>query len=166
MLLHLLSNIAKLPVTKTVVKGSGMGKTIGSVEKHSKCKGTPNETAISERVQRVKDAWQASVKAKKSKDEPKKETTSSPKRPVDVSASSSAAKRTKPDTELKSTTFSSLLKKVQKTTPGSEATQNGDSPKSKSLPKSENSTASNAGDSNEESSDQQDKKGPCAEGKV
>ena len=115
MLLHLLSNIAHLPVTKTVVKGSGMGKAIGSIEKHSKCKGTPNETAISERVQQVKDAWQASVKAKKPNDAVTiNESASSPKRPVEVSASSPVTKRVKTEPEVKTTAFSSLLKKVQK----------------------------------------------------
>ena len=34
LLLHLLTNITKLPVTKSVVKDSGMGKVIGSIEKH------------------------------------------------------------------------------------------------------------------------------------
>lgn len=64
-LLHLLTNITNLPVTKSVVKDSGMGKAIGSVEKHSICIGSPNETAIKERVKNIKDAWNKSVKALK-----------------------------------------------------------------------------------------------------
>jgi hypothetical protein len=65
LLLQLLSNIKDLPVTKSLVKQSGMGKAIGSIEKHSICAGTPNETAIMGRVQEIKAAWNASVKARK-----------------------------------------------------------------------------------------------------
>ena len=67
MLLHLLSNIKDLPVTKSIVKQSGMGKAIGSIGKHSICAGTPNETAIMDRVDGIKSAWNASVKARKDK---------------------------------------------------------------------------------------------------
>lgn len=67
LLLHLLTNITKLPVTKSVVKESGMGKAIGSVEKHSLCVNTPNEPAIKLRVKQIKDAWNKSVKALKEK---------------------------------------------------------------------------------------------------
>lgn len=66
-MLHLLTNIKDLPVTKSLVKQSGMGKAIGSIEKHSICAGTPNETAIMDRVQQIKSAWNASVKARKDK---------------------------------------------------------------------------------------------------
>ena len=155
MLLHLLSNIAHLPVTKTVVKGSGMGKAIGSIEKHSKCKGSPNETAISERVQQVKDAWQASVKAKKPNDTLTiKESASSPKRPVEVSAPSPVPKRAKTEPELKTTAFSSLLKKVQKPTTS-------DSSKSTSV-KLENIGASTSLTYTNQSSGQREKKGKTA----
>lgn len=65
LLLHLLTNIKDLPVTKTIVKQSGMGKAIGSIEKHSICAGTPNETAIMDRVHGIKSAWNSSVKARK-----------------------------------------------------------------------------------------------------
>jgi hypothetical protein len=67
LLLHLLSNIIDLPVTKLLVKNSGMGKAIGSIEKHPICAGTPNESAIMDRVQKIKTAWNASVKARKDK---------------------------------------------------------------------------------------------------
>lgn len=119
LLLHLLSNVADLPVTKSVVKDSGMGKLIGSIEKHSICKGTPNETAIKERVERVKSSWNASVKARKAQDA----TSSQPaKRPAEIAAASPApAKKPKTSDEPKKTSssFSSLLKKVSR--PASEA---------------------------------------------
>jgi hypothetical protein len=67
LLLHLLTNIIKLPVTKSVVKDSGMGKAIGSIEKHKICVGTPNEIGVKERVQQIKEAWNKSVKALKDK---------------------------------------------------------------------------------------------------
>ena len=66
-MLHLLTNITKLPVTKSVVKNSGMGKAIGSIEKHKICASTPNESAIKERVKGIKEAWNKSVKNFKDK---------------------------------------------------------------------------------------------------
>jgi len=65
LLLHLLSNVKDLPVTTSVVKASKLGPAIGKLGKHSICKGTPNESAILERVSGIKDAWKASVKARK-----------------------------------------------------------------------------------------------------
>ena len=65
MLLCLLSNTTDLPVSKAVVKDSGMGKAIGSIEKSDTFRGNPNETTIKERVQALKNAWQKSVKAMK-----------------------------------------------------------------------------------------------------
>lgn len=44
-----------------------MGKAIGSIGKHAMCAGTPNETAIMDRVDGIKSAWNASVKARKDK---------------------------------------------------------------------------------------------------
>jgi hypothetical protein len=44
-----------------------MGKAIGSVEKHKICAGTPNESAIKERVKGIKEAWNKSVKSLKEK---------------------------------------------------------------------------------------------------
>eukprot|EP00934_Nitzschia_sp_Nitz4_P008153 Nitzschia sp. Nitz4//scaffold407_size10208//8033//9521//NITZ4_009082-RA/size10208-augustus-gene-0.3-mRNA-1//1//CDS//3329551138//8143//frame0 len=67
LLLHLLSNISRLPVSRSDIKDTGMGKTIGSVEKHSICAGTPNEAAIKARVKEVMDAWKKSVKVNKDK---------------------------------------------------------------------------------------------------
>ena len=161
MLLHLLSNIANLPVTKTVVKNSGMGKAIGSIEKHSKCKGTPNEPAILERVLQVKDAWQASVKAKKPRDEvPVTEYASSSKRPVELSAPSPIAKRIKPEPEQKTTAFSSLLSKVRKPKAhDSSSTKTGDSISLKPKPVPNFDGTSAVSVNTNQSSVQADKKG-------
>lgn len=97
-------------MTKSTVKDSGMGKAIGSVEKHRLCKDTPNESAIKNRVQQVKDAWHASVKARKpldlAKDGSKRASDSSPTHAPSV-------KRIKVEIDpKKSSSFSTLLKKV------------------------------------------------------
>mmetsp|Transcript_13655 Transcript_13655/g.31039 ORF Transcript_13655/g.31039 Transcript_13655/m.31039 type:complete len:703 (+) Transcript_13655:1410-3518(+) len=95
-----------------------MGKAIGAVEKHSVCKGTPNESAIVERVSNIKEKWQASVKARKSElasaTKPSTSVGSAPtpstsgvKREV-AESSPTTAKRTK----VGSSSFSSLMKKV------------------------------------------------------
>ena len=65
LLLHLLSNIIPIPVTKEMVTSSRLGKTVSSVEKHSLCVGSANESAIKSRIQQVKERWSASVKAMK-----------------------------------------------------------------------------------------------------
>jgi hypothetical protein len=109
LLLHLLSSIVNLPVTKATVKESGMGKAIGSVEKHSQIKGTLNEPAVKERVQQIKDAWNASVKERKLLDDPEK------KRSADAIPEDSPASPKRVKVEVsprKSTSFSTLLKKV------------------------------------------------------
>ncbi|KAI2512596.1 TFIIS helical bundle-like domain [Fragilaria crotonensis] len=101
-LLYFLSSIASLPVTKSQVRDSGMGKKVGSVDKHKICAGTLNESAIKARVQTVKDSWNASVKALK-------ELDTSPvnnKRVLDLPTTNGIAKKAKTDT------FSDLMKKV------------------------------------------------------
>lgn len=65
LLLHLLTNIAPLPVTKEMVTTCRLGKAVVAVQKHSICVGTPNEKAISARVQNVKKKWSEAVKALK-----------------------------------------------------------------------------------------------------
>jgi hypothetical protein len=112
LLLHMLSNLVDLPVDKTVVKTSGMGKIIGSIEKHKICVGTPNESAIKERIQEIKDAWNASVKAKKA--QTPAETKENTKRPAELDLPKQAhtmVKRIKTE-DTKKSAFSSLLKKV------------------------------------------------------
>ena len=64
LLLHLLTNIIPLPVTKDLVTVSKLGKTVSSVEKHKFCIGA-NQSAIKNRIQQVKEQWSASVKALK-----------------------------------------------------------------------------------------------------
>lgn len=63
LLLHLLSNIAPLPVTKEMVTTCRLGKAVVAVLKHKICVGSPNEKAISSRVQTVKTSWSEAVKA-------------------------------------------------------------------------------------------------------
>lgn len=125
MLLHLLSSIVNLPVTRSVVKDSGMGNAIGAIGKHAICKGTPNEATIKERVQQVKDAWFASVKARKPLEAPKEAA----KREAPEPPSPSPAKRVKADVEQKKTTsFTSLLKKVSGSPNGVVSSNKSDSP--------------------------------------
>ena len=117
LLLHLLSSIVDLPVTKATVKSSGMGRAIGTIEKHSICKGTQNEAAIKTRVQQVKDAWNASVKALKSAEKASEPSKSGEKRASEQSppTSPSPLKRAKVSTDKPkktSSSFSSLLTKI------------------------------------------------------
>ena len=119
-LLHLLTSISQLPVTKLVVKESGLGKKIGTIEKHKICAGTPNESAIVERVSAIKDAWHKSVKVRKDINKPQnKDSTTddkiSSKRELESAPSQSSpptTKKMKLDDPKKSSSFSSLLKKV------------------------------------------------------
>jgi hypothetical protein len=113
LLLHLLSSVTGLPVTKSVVKASGMGKAIGSIEKHSLVVGTPNEEAVKNRVQSIKDSWHASVKALKGKDTPAATTTAVKRQIESPEPSPPSAKRVKVESDSKKvSSFSSLLKKV------------------------------------------------------
>ena len=123
LLLHLLSNIVSLPVTKSNVKDSGMGKAIGSIEKHKMCVGTPNEASIKERVSLVKGAWQKSVKSLKEKNSVETSSEldsesmgSSSKREMDTSSKidlAPAAKKARTDDRKKSSSLMSLLNKVK-----------------------------------------------------
>jgi hypothetical protein len=127
LLLQLLSNIVHLPVTKSIVRQSGMGKAIGTVEKHRICKDTPNEPVVKERVQAVKDAWYASVKARKIQDaavapDTKAAPSAGSKRDASSQMSSSSpatspasTKRIKTEdvtTKQQGSNLSSLLKRV------------------------------------------------------
>lgn len=120
LLLHLLSNIIALPVNKSNVKDSGMGKAIGSIDKHKICAGTPNEAGIKERVSKVKAAWQKSVKLlKEKKNELPVEASSqleTSKRDLDSNvdvAPASKKARTETDEKKKPSSLSSLLNKVK-----------------------------------------------------
>lgn len=134
LLLHMLTHITYLPVTKSVVKDSGMGKAIGSIEKHSICVGTQNEAPIKERVKELKDAWNKSVKALKESDS--KQGT---KREVDSSIAAIPASK-KPRTEKSS--FSSLLKKVNTNSSPKSAKSNAASASLKDVPMNGNDTES------------------------
>ena len=111
--------MSELPVTKSIVKESGMGKAIGSLEKNKICVGTPNEEPIKERVSAIKDAWHKSVKARKEKPKPKETSEKNPpvKRELDTSTASENSaplpKKAKVDDSKKS--FSSLLQKMSTT---------------------------------------------------
>lgn len=99
-------------MTKATVKSSGMGKAIGSIEKHSLCKDTPNEAAIKERVQLIKDTWNAKVKAQKIVSDGSI-PAEAPKRPPEAASTPPVAKKAKTTSEdTKKSSFSSLLKKV------------------------------------------------------
>lgn len=113
LLLHLLKNIADLPVWTAVVKDSGLGKAIGSIEKHRICRDTPNEGPIREKVAIVKDHWKASVKARKIADPSSRDKVGAKREPVvSTEAASPSAKRTKVSESPKSSYFSSLVKKA------------------------------------------------------
>jgi hypothetical protein len=131
LLLHLLSSIKDLPVTKSNVVDSDMGKAIRDIEKHKICAGTANETAIKSRVKEVKDAWNASVKVNKVGSMPismnsvqhqsyltlsshhcyttQQDDRKKKKRPPQSSAEQSPQKKKKVESS-----FSSLVKKVSK----------------------------------------------------
>ncbi len=91
-----------------------MGKAIGTIEKHPMCKGTPNEAAISKRVQDIKEAWNASVKARKAIDSTSDVSITSNKRASeDIHDSQSSSKKAKVSSNTKkSSSFSTLLRKV------------------------------------------------------
>ena len=109
-LLHLLKNIAELPVTAAMVKNTGLGKLVGSIEKHRIFSG-PNESNIRDRVDLVKTNWKASVKARKAASEkppvaPKREA------PTSNATSSPVTKRAKVADSSPKSSLSSLLQKV------------------------------------------------------
>lgn len=115
LLLHLFTKIAQLPVTKSVVKESGLGKAIGSIEKHRICVDSPNKPAIVERVNAIKSAWNKSVKLRK--ETPQSSTSasdkpSSSKRELELASQSATKKLKVDDTKKSSSVFSSLMKKV------------------------------------------------------
>ena len=122
MLLHLLKNIADLPVTTSMVKLSGLGKLVGSIEKHRICSG-PNGENIRERVDLVKSSWKASVKARKIAEgtsQPKPTVVAKREAPASSDPVSPTAKRAKvTDSSPKSSSFSSLLQKLSGSSSGS-----------------------------------------------
>jgi hypothetical protein len=117
-----------------------MGVTIGTIGKHEICKDTPNEHAIKEKINILKDSWNSSVKARKAieagKEPVKPLAAPSPlsdtsKREAPVAASSnSPIKRHKTDVDAKgkleqqkdaapkkATVFNALIKTVKSGSP-------------------------------------------------
>lgn len=129
LLLHLLKNIADLPVTTSMVKQSGLGKLVGSIEKHRVCSG-PNEGNIRENIFLVKSSWKASVKARKiaeGSSQPKLSVV--PKRDVPSSnePASPSAKRAKVAESSPKSSLSSLLNRMS----GSNSSSSQSSPANK-----------------------------------
>lgn len=124
LLLHLLTNISNLPVTKEMVTSSKLGKAVAAVEKHKICVGGGNEKVIKERVAKVKENWSASVKRMKNQTEEKgggvkAGTPPSAKRGLDAvnAANSASVKKAKTEEHAikKGSSLSSLIKKVSTT---------------------------------------------------
>jgi len=113
LLLHLLDNIADLPVSKEMVTSSKIGKSVAAIEKDKMCVGSPNENAIRNRVSQVKEKWSASVKKMKkvaptsSMTHSESSDSSGLKRARDTDA-----KGTSPAKKSKSSSLSSLLQQV------------------------------------------------------
>ena len=113
LLLHLLSMITPLPVTKDMVTSSRLGKAVSAIEKDKICVGTKNEAAIKNRISEVKSRWSASVKAQKSKATNGANNVAVKRQTVEVtSASPPPAKKAKVEAPS-SSSLSSLLKKVE-----------------------------------------------------
>ncbi|KAL7513378.1 hypothetical protein ACHAXN_010429 [Cyclotella atomus] len=108
LLLHLLTSIAPLPVTKEMVTTCRLGKAVVAVQKHSICVGTPNEKAITTRVQNVKTKWSEAVKALKN-------STNAPAKRPSVEEVVPVAKKVKREAPTAKPALSNLLKKVQHT---------------------------------------------------
>ena len=62
LLLHLLSNITHLPVTKEMVANSKLGKAVVAIGSHKICTEATNESTIREAIALFKEQWSASVK--------------------------------------------------------------------------------------------------------
>jgi hypothetical protein len=114
LLLHLLTMITPLPVTKDMVTSSRLGKAVSAIEKDKICVGTKNEAAIKNRISEVKSRWSASVKAQKSKIT--NGTNNVPvKRQLAEEISLPPVKKAKVEAP-RSSSLSNLLKKVESNT--------------------------------------------------
>ena len=112
LLLHLLSMITSLPVTKDMVTSSRLGKAVSAVEKHKICVGTKNEAAIKNRISEVKSRWSASVKAQKSKATSGTSDAPVKRQLAEEISSPPPAKKTKVEAP-RASSLSNLLKKVE-----------------------------------------------------
>jgi len=112
LLLHLLSNITDLPVTKDMVTSSKLGRAVAGVEKHRICVGGKNEPAIRERVTRVKEHWSASVRRMKQIQPQDGKNNVSQKRQIQFLDNVTVSKKVKAEDQKEKVSFSSLVKKV------------------------------------------------------
>ena len=112
LLLHLLSMITPLPVTKDMVTSSRLGKAVSAIEKDKICVGTKNEAAIKNRISEVKSRWSASVKAQKSKSTSGANNAPVKRQTVEETSSPPPAKKAKVEAP-RASSLSSLLKKVE-----------------------------------------------------
>ncbi|KAL7470994.1 hypothetical protein ACHAXS_011293 [Conticribra weissflogii] len=111
LLLHLLTNISLLPVTKEMVTSSRLGKAVAALEKHKICVGSLNESSIKSRVRQVKERWSASVKAQKNQQAPQSATAGAKRQPEEYAPT--AVKKAKRESSASSSSLSNLLKKVE-----------------------------------------------------
>ena len=112
LLLHLLSMITPLPVTKDMVTSSRLGKAVSAIEKDKICVGTKNEAAIKNRISEVKSRWSASVKAQKNKSTNGTNNVPVKRQTNEVISSPPQAKKAKVEAP-RASSLSSLLKKVE-----------------------------------------------------
>lgn len=107
LLLVFLDNTTNLPVTKALVKESGLGVAIGKIGKHSICAGSPNESPIKERIKKLKEVWKETWnKASKATKRESEEANAPP------------AKKARTE-ESKTSSLSNLLKTVNPNGTGS-----------------------------------------------
>eukprot|EP00984_Skeletonema_dohrnii_P024254 scaffold13372_cov114-Skeletonema_dohrnii-CCMP3373.AAC.1 len=112
LLLHLLSMITPLPVTKDMVTSSRLGKAVSAIEKDKICAGTKNEGAIKNRISEVKSRWSASVKAQKSKSTKGTSNVPVKRQTVEERSAPPPAKKVKVEAP-RASSLSNLLKKVE-----------------------------------------------------
>lgn len=111
LLLHYINSITKLPVTKQMVTESKLGKAVATVEKHKIVINGKNQVAIKERISKFKEAWSASVRARKG-DSPPAPAKRSSQGDSPLMQSSPKRAKTSPIAAGKKSSLSSLLKKV------------------------------------------------------
>ena len=112
LLLHLLTMITSLPVTKDMVTSSRLGKAVSAIEKDKICVGTKNEAAIKNRISEVKSRWSTSVKAQKSKSTNGTNNVPVKRQIVEETSSPPPVKKAKVEAP-RASSLSNLLKKVE-----------------------------------------------------
>eukprot|EP00521_Asterionellopsis_glacialis_P003783 CAMPEP_0195276282 /NCGR_PEP_ID=MMETSP0706-20130129/18437_1 /TAXON_ID=33640 /ORGANISM="Asterionellopsis glacialis, Strain CCMP134" /LENGTH=793 /DNA_ID=CAMNT_0040333883 /DNA_START=918 /DNA_END=3299 /DNA_ORIENTATION=+ len=99
LLLHMIISVSSLPVSKSNVMSSGLGKAIGAAEKHTICVGSKHESAIKNAIKKLKVNWNASVKEIRSKN-------------ASSHSSTQAQQDSSAQTKSSTSSFSSLLSKA------------------------------------------------------